>query len=342
MKIRLTEKEKQTLELQHKTERDGYIRDRIKAVLLRAENWSLDRISQALRLHKDSIRRHLAEYEAANKLSPTNGGSEGKLNESQSEELIAHLEENFYQKASDVCAYVLSKYAVSYTVSGMTAWLKQHRFSYKKPKEVPSKADEEKQREFVAYYEILKAKTPSEEPILFMDSVHPTMETKAVSGWIRTGKEKPLLTTASRTRLNITGAINLATMLANYGSYETINAETTIEFLEMVKAAYPLSPCIHLILDQSGYHRSEAVRNYADKNGFKLHFLPPYSPNLNSIERLWKVMNEYARNNRFFASAKEFRESIFGFFRETLPNIADTLRSRINDNFHIRKVVTSF
>jgi transposase len=340
MTIQLTAQEKQMLELRHKTERDGYIRDRIKAVLLRSEDWSLERISQALRLHKDSIRRHLAEYEAENKLSPANGGSEEKLNKSQGEELIAHVEENLYQKASDICAYVLLTYAVSYTVSGMTAWLKHHRFSYKKPKEIPAKADEEKQRAFVAYYEELKAKTPTEEPILFMDSVHPTMETKAASGWIRTGKEKPLLTTASRTRLNLTGAINLATMLTNYGSYETINAVTTIEFLERVKAAYPLSASIHLILDQSGYHRSEAVKNYADNNGFKLHFLPAYSPNLNSIERLWKVMNEYVRNNKFFASAKEFREAIFGFFEKTLPNITKILRSRINDKFHIR-VATS-
>lgn len=342
MKIRLTKKEKQALELRHKVERDKYICDRIKAVLLRAENWSLDRISQALRLHKDTIRRHLGEYEEENKLSPANGGSEGKLKENQSEELIAHIEENLYQKASDICAYVLSTYAVSYTVSGMTAWLKQHRFSYKKPKEIPAKADEKKQREFLAYYERLKAKTLPESPILFMDSVHPTMETKAASGWIRTGKEKPLLTTASRTRLNLTGAINLASMLTNYGSYETINAQTTIEFLETVKAAYPLAPCIHLILDQSGYHRSEAVHNYAYKNGFKLHFLPPYSPNLNAIERLWKVMNEHVRNNKFFASAKEFRQAIFEFFKNTLPTIASTLTSRINDNFHIRKkVVTS-
>ena len=49
MKIKITLEEKQSLEAQHKTERDGYIRDRIKAVLLRSEDWSLDRISQALR-----------------------------------------------------------------------------------------------------------------------------------------------------------------------------------------------------------------------------------------------------------------------------------------------------
>ncbi|MDR3187097.1 MAG: transposase, partial [Holosporaceae bacterium] len=71
--------------------------------------------------------------------------------------------------------------------------------------------------------------------------------------------------------------------------------------------------------------------------GIKLHFLPPYSPNLNPIERLWKVMNEHARNNRFFGSAKDFRESIFGFFAETWPLIRPYMSTRINDSFHIVK-----
>ena len=60
-----------------------------------------------------------------------------------------------------------------------------------------------------------------------------------------------------------------------------------------------------------------------------------YSPNLNPIEKLWKVMNEEVRNKRLFKSAKDFRSSITAFFKETLPRIGASLISRINDNFHI-------
>jgi hypothetical protein len=52
-------------------------------------------------------------------------------------------------------------------------------------------------------------------------------------------------------------------------------------------------------------------------------------------------MNEYARNNRYFCTAKEFRQHtrqhIRHFFNVTLPDIADTLNSRINDNFQVLK-----
>ena len=39
-------------------------------------------------------------------------------------------------------------------------------------------------------------------------------------------------------------------------------------------------------LDQAGHHRSEVVRTFAKDNAIELHYLPPYSPNLNPIERL--------------------------------------------------------
>lgn len=63
------------------------------------------------------------------------------------------------------------------------------------------------QKQFIAEYEKLKEEAGEDEPILFMDAVHPTQATKLSYGWIRTGKTKHVETTASRTRLNIVGAI---------------------------------------------------------------------------------------------------------------------------------------
>jgi len=85
--------------------------------------------------------------------------------------------------------------------------------------------------------------------------------------------------------------------------------------------------------DGAGYHRSQLVIDKAKEFGITLHYLPPYSPNLNPIERLWKVMNEYARNDRYFATAKEFRQHINQFFDITLPSVGANLNDRINDNF---------
>ena len=99
------------------------------------------------------------------------------------------------------------------------------------------------------------------------------------------------------------------------------------------RAQYQTINTIHLILDKAGYHRSFLVAEEALKLNIKLHFLPPYSPNLNPIERLWKVMNEQVRNNRFFKGAKDFKEAINSFFDSILPSIGNKLDRRINDNF---------
>jgi len=343
MNLELTPEEKMSLENQHATEHDGYVRDRIKAVLLASEGWSVSKISQALRLHRETVSRHLKEFGNERKLSPNNGGSSSKLNEQQSEELIAHLEENLYATAFEICQYVLKTYDVKYTIAGMTSWLKSHKFSYKKPTEVPSKADPEKQKEFVAYYEKLKQETAEKnEPILFIDSVHPTMQTKSSHGWIRKGKEKTLPTTASRTRMNITGAINLSTMQVTTNDYERVNGESLVDFFKALKGSYPNAPLIHIVLDNAGYHKNQEFQKIVSELGFKLHFLPPYSPNLNPIERLRKIMNEEVRNNKFFARPKEFREAIWGFFKNTIFNIIEKLRARVTDNFHIRDAASSF
>ena len=48
-------------------------------------------------------------------------------------------------------------------------------------------------------------------------------------------------------------------------------------------------------------------------------------------------MNEHVRNNKYFATAKEFRCAIDNFFINILPSLGDTLGSRINDNFQVLK-----
>lgn len=234
-----------------------------------------------------------------------------------------------------IIAYIKKTFGIKYSVPGINKWLHQNRFSYKKPKGVPHKFDEVKQADFIDYYKALKEALGDEEPLLFMDAVHPTQATKITAGWIRTGSDKAIKTTGSRTRINIVGAIRLGHLQdAVIEQYEkTVNGESIIDFFNKVRAFYPNSDVINLILDGAGYHRSGEVKEAAKRLNIKLHYLPPYSPNLNPIERLWKVMNEHARNGEYFATTKEFRQKINDFFAITLPRIAGTLDSWINDNF---------
>ena len=127
MNINLTEEEKNKLEAQHKTERDSKICDRIKAVLLANEGWTQQKIAQALRIHYTTVFLHLCDYLNEKKLTSSSGGSESKLNEQQTQELITHLEENTYPSTKEIIAYVLLTYKVVYTQQGMYDWLVIHK-----------------------------------------------------------------------------------------------------------------------------------------------------------------------------------------------------------------------
>ena len=118
-------------------------------------------------------------------------------------------------------------------------------------------------------------------------------------------------------------------------SSDTGGKANNAELSKIIRKQYPLKKNIHLILDGAGYYRSKDLKDEADKLNIKLYYLPPYSPNLNPIERLWKVMNEHVRNNQYFSSAREFREQIDNFFQNTLPQIGNSLKGRINDNFQV-------
>ena len=150
-KISLTEDEKSEHESRHRESSDGKERDRIKAVLLRSEGWTVPLISQALRLNQSTIIRHLDDYREG-KLKIASGGSEGHLSEEQTQALMQHLEEHMYHYVRDIIAYIKTTWFIQYSVREMNHWLHRNGFSYKKPKRHPHKADKEAQSQFIGAY----------------------------------------------------------------------------------------------------------------------------------------------------------------------------------------------
>ena len=117
-------------------------------------------------------------------------------------------------------------------------------------------------------------------------------------------------TNGSQRRLNILGALDLEDMAIHTQEYETINADAIIAFLSYLLSVLP-GLVLHIILDQARYHTCAAVEEWAAKNPrIKLHFLPAYSPNLNTIERVWKIMHGHTVNNAYSPAFKTFTEKI--------------------------------
>src|SRR5579863_1560328 len=207
--IFLNDAERAQLLAQHRRERDKRICDRIKAVLLCDKGWSSSSIAEALLLSVDAIHEHITEYKESKKLKPENGGSTQKLSIEHSNKLAAHLRSHTYLYVKDIIAYVKATWSVTYSVPGMRNWLQRHDFSYKKPALVPGKADEQQQREWMARYEALKQGLPADETICFMDGVHPTHNVQPAYGWIQKGVRKEIPANSGRSRINLSGALDV-------------------------------------------------------------------------------------------------------------------------------------
>lgn len=336
----LSDDEKAGLKAQHKLERDGRIRDRIKAVLLFDKGWSIASIAEALLLSEDAIRTHVTEYKESKKLKPENGGSLQKLSSAHSNQLVKHLQSHTYLYVKDIIAYVQSTWSQTYSVPGMRNWLQRYGFSYKKPALVPGKANEEQQREWLAQYEKLKRDLRSCETICFMDGVHPTHNVQPAYGWIKKGIRKEIPANTGRARLNLSGVVDVISHQVLVQEDNMLNAEATITFLRKLEDAYPTKSRIHLFCDNARYYRNKAVTEHLKTSKIRLHFLPPYSPNLNPIERLWKWMKERVLYNTYYEDFEDFKSAIFGFFStlsvlDAESVLGQTFRRRVRDQFRL-------
>ncbi len=330
----LTSKEREKLIQRHRKERDGRVRDRIKAVLAYDDGYSYSEIARILLLDDETIRRHIDDYQREKKLKTMNGGSDSKLTNEESRELIGHLKEITYLYVKDICQYVRLTYRKKYSISGMTKWLHTNNFGYKKAHGVPAKADREKQENFIRYYSRLKKKSGKKEPIYFTDSVHPQHQTQLTYGWIHKGERKEVATTSQQKRLNFIGGICLSGHRFAYHQADKVDATSICDFLWKLRQANPGKYHIHVIWDNARPHRNDEVYAFAKELGIKLHYLPPYSPNLNPVERVWKLMHESVRYNKYYAKFSEFADATIEFFKG-IGRKKNILRERITDNFQI-------
>ena len=99
-----------------------------------------------------------------------------------------------------------------------------------------------------------------------------------------------LQASSGRKRFNVLGAINALTYQLVTVTNETyINAESVCKLLQKI-AQLQLTTPIMVIVDNARYQYCKIVRAKAADLNIALLFLPPYAPNLNLIERLWRFV----------------------------------------------------
>lgn len=321
----------------HKSTSERRKADRIKAILLLNKGFDFNEVAELLLIDDATVRRWYDTFKTKGIKTLIRDfyiGGTRKLTQIELTCLNQQLSHRIYRTAKEVCWYVEQKFGVVYTPKGMTSLLHKLGFRYKKPKQVPGKANLEKQQAFIEQYEALKQGKSPEDHVYFMDGVHPLHNSQMAYGWIKKGKEKTIKSNTGRERLNLNGAYDIDKHKMFIQEDESVNSQSTIALIKQIQAKQQKGK-IFIILDNAKYYKSELIAKFLDKNPrVQFMFLPPYSPNLNIIERLWKFFKENITYNKYYGKFKVFREKSLHFF-ENIQIYREELKSLMTENFHL-------
>lgn len=283
---------------------------RIKLLVIRmhAEGGKHDFIVKCLKLHHHTITNYLKEYRA--------GG------------LPAVLEDKYYKPSScielflpclrcsfqaapvaDVRAAVVRIEALTGIVlseSQARRTLHKLGMKYRKAAAIPGKCDAQLQFDFFtqALQPRLEQAGRSERKVFFVDAAHFVMG--AFLGMLWCFGRMFIKTSPGRQRYSVLGAIDSHSHeLITVRTSGTISAGNVTELLDLIRVKHPAVP-VTLVMDNARYQHCKAVVAHAGAKDLELLFLPAYSPNLNLIERLWKLTKKKCLTNRFYRTFADF------------------------------------
>lgn len=147
----------------------------------------------------------------------------------------------------------------------------------------------------------LEARASAAEPVLYEDEVDIHLNPKIGRDWMLRGEQRRVVTPGKNRKFYLAGALDVRTGTLHTTGAERKNAALFCELLRQLAAAYPRAHRIHLVVDNYGIHSAHAtVKALADLGGrVVLHFLPPYCPDANRIERVWQDLHaNVTRNHR--------------------------------------------
>jgi transposase len=137
------------------------------------------------------------------------------------------------------------------------------------------------------------------EVAVYEDEVDIHLNPKIGWDWMVRGQQKEVVTPGQNVKRYLAGALDARTGHVLWVEGERKNSALFIALLDQLLIAYPKALVIHVVLDNFRIHASKLVRvalaGYAGR--VRLHFLPPYCPDENKIERVWEDLHANVTRN---------------------------------------------
>ena len=338
MNVALTASERQYLRQLQKQRRDGEGYVKVTVVLMLDAVWPVVTVAETLGLDEATVYRYARAFQTLGVdryLAHEQPGYWGVLTSAQLAHLCQEVNTTLYTDGKAIQAWLRRTYRVAYSLSGLTDLLHRLGFTYKLTTPVPCQADAQAQADFLQELAVLEAHVERGQAVLYYaDAAHPTHHTRCTRAWCEKGSERPLLTVSGRERVNLNAALNAyAPTQLLLDETDCVNAQSTQRLYQQLLAAHPEGP-VYVVCDNARYYKNKALAAWlADKRLVQV-FLPPYSPNLNLIERLWKFLRQKIIDTAFYRTKGQFKTAVLDFF-DRLPEFGQELASRMSLKFHV-------
>lgn len=312
-------------------------RNKIKLLVIRMHHEGAKHgfIAKVLDLHANTITNHLKEY--------SKGGLAGTLEDryyrpsSSLEPFLECLKCSFLAApvadAKQAVGRIESLTGIRLSESQARRFMKGLGMKIRKACSIPGKANPQLQFEFYTTTLLPKLEEAGrgERKVFFVDAAHFVMG--AFLGMIWCFARVLVKTPPGRQRYNVLGAIDSHSQeLVSIRTTENINSLSVVALLDKIHEKHPGAE-VTLVMDNASYQRCHFVQDHARALGVELLFLPSYSPNLNLIERLWKLTKRRCLTNRYYSDFKAFCGAIDKCLDDLSGPLKEELTSLMSLNF---------
>jgi len=312
IQLEFTEDEIEELHYQRFHHPHPRVQQRMEAVYLKGLGYAHQEIGRIVGVSQKTLRGYLRLYQA--------GGIEGlkRLNFYQpSSDLEPHqetIEAEFKAKPpksiNEAADRIETLTGIRRCPTQTREFLKRLGMKRLKVGHIPAKADPEAQQEYLETKlepRLAEAKQ-GQRHVFFMDAAHFVMQ--PFLGFLWCFARIFIQAPSGRQRFNVLGALHATSLqVVTFTNQDYINSQSVAALLRQLATTFSDLP-ITIVLDNARYQRCYFIMDLAKELNIELLFLPPYSPNLNLIERLWKFVKQECLYSTYYETFEDFKKAI--------------------------------
>jgi transposase len=161
----------------------------------------------------------------------------------------------------------------------------------------------------------------AEDEVFYLDEADIDLNPRIGTTYMRRREQLVVLTPGKNVKRYVAGALNTRSGKVVHVVGDKKNSSLFLALVDALRRTYRRAKCIHLILDNFIIHKSRQTRRHLARLGGRivLHFLPPYSPESNVIERLWKQLHDHVTRNHTHRSIEPLMEAVDEFIAGAQP-----------------------